>query len=341
MFCSVTREDFDEHVIDITFMITNKCNYNCKYCIEKIPQEKAKVQNLDLQKMTQFIYNYKNAYPNNKINVRIYGGEPTLHSSLFDFCKQLNSISEIQIVEIFTNFSASCDIFCDLLKLEKLHLFTSYHTNCIMSENDYLEKLYKVCNITNASEKITCNIMLENNNKDFQSKTYKLYKQLISLQKKQKCNSLIELIPLFSTAYYDSVYDKQYSKLFDLVNKLNNIKVKFLLADFDGSTIIEHKVCGYDSYNFKGWQCTSGKNAIFIDPYGYIYPCGGLYTKRNEFKKMFIKNIFDYIDNIKAMFECTICPHSDCVLCVPMKVTNVNYIDIPIDNTDEKFTVKE
>ena len=57
------------------------------------------------------------------------------------------------------------------------------------------------------------------------------------------------------------------------------------------------KVVGYDSLNFKNWICSSGENAFFVDPFGDIYPCGGLYTKRKiiynhtKMKNIFTKNI--------------------------------------------------
>lgn len=320
MYTKVVRDDFDENIIDITFMVTNKCNYNCQYCIENLQSlDKNDALFLDLNRSLQFIDKYCNTY-DNKINIRIYGGEPTLHQDLFDFCSKLNCYDKIIIIEIFTNFSLSYEYYKKLLTIPKLHLYTSYHTNTIMPDNQYLSKILK---LNNYAEKITCNIMLENSSNINFENSYNLYKKLMKIWKTNTFKkTMTNLIPLFSTKKYQSIYNSQKFKLFDILNNHNNNKICFTLYNEMNSEKI-YNVVGYDSYNFKGWKCTSGKNALFIDMLGNVYPCGGLYTKRQLiYKDAKMKNIFS--SNFNDIFQYTLCPHNDCVLCVPMKVENIN-----------------
>lgn len=324
MYTKVVRDDFDEKVIDMTFMVTNKCNYNCQYCIENLQYlNPHDILFLDLQKTLSFINKYCNTY-DNKINIRIYGGEPTLHPELIDFCTKLSQNEHILVIEIFTNFSLSYEFYKKLLLIPKLHLYTSYHVNIIMSDEQYLSKILK---LNQFAEKITSNIMLENSSDINFENSYNLYKKLMKIWKINTFKkTLTNLIPLFSTKKYKSTYYTPNFKLFDILNSYNNIKIGFSLYK-DNTLEIEKKynVVGYDSYNFKGWQCSSGKNALFVDMLGDVYPCGGLYTKRHSiYENIKLKNIFNSTFN--EIFQNTICPHNDCVLCVPMKVENINNI---------------
>ena len=174
--------------------------------------------------------------------------------------------------------------------------------------------------------------MLENSSNTNFKISYNLYKKLIKIWKANIFKkTLTNLIPLFSTKKYKSIYTISNFKLFDILNSYNNTKICFSLYT---ETSIEntYNVVGYDSYNFKGWKCTSGKNALFIDMLGDIYPCGGLYTKRFYiYKNIKMKNIFS--SDFNDIFQYTICPHDDCVLCVPMCVENINKYNTDIHNT--------
>lgn len=338
MYTQIIRDDFNDNIIDITFMITNRCNYSCSYCIENLQNlHSDNYIFLDLIKTTFFINEYIESYPNKKINIRIYGGEPTLHPDLLDFCEKLNNINNILIIEIFTNFSLPYEVYNKLLIIQKVHLFTSYHTNSIMSDNHYLHKILKFNKLY--YNKIVCNIMLENETIEHTKNTYNLYKQMIKIWKNSNYKKIrTELIPLFSTTKYISNYKKYTYKILETINNLNNEKISFSLIDKNNDKQIVYKVVGYNSLNFKNWLCSSGENAIFIDPFGDIYPCGGLYTKRNYIYTNKIKqNIFKY-KNIHTLFKKTICPHDDCVLCVPMKVININNLDT-INLINNKFNI--
>ena len=338
MHKTVIRSDFDETSIDMTFMVTTFCNYNCIYCIERIPaQEKTDL--MDLSKAITFIKDYIRLFPSHKISVRIYGGEPTTHPDLLDFCEKANSLPEVTIVEIFTNFSADYIFYEKILSMPKLHIFTSYHQSDIMSENEYIEKLTQ---LSRYLEKMTLNIMLENCMEESFNETYCLYKTVMKkFRRYSDGKAKIELIPLFSTKDYYSSYGEKNHNILEMVNDRNNEKIEFTVIDEKGHASKTKKVVGYHSFNFKNWLCTSGKNAIFIDTQGYVYPCGGLYTKRHEIREMSERvNVFNQ-KPVKDMFKKTICPHNDCVLCVPMKVENVKDVMAPIEETDEKYAITE
>lgn len=150
---------------------------------------------------------------------------------------------------------------------------------------------------------------------------------------------LVELVPLFSTIYFASSYTDKQMQLLNAVIKFNNTKIKFkVISDKEVKTV--SKVVGYHSFNFNGWQCTSGKNAIFVDAIGDVYPCGGIYTKRHAiYKNVKLKNIFT--NRLEDMFSYILCPHNSCVLCVPMVVKNISNSNNSIIDVDNIFNENE
>lgn len=330
----VIRDDFNEDIIDMTIMVTRLCNYNCVYCIENIPYDKSNnIVFIDLEKVIEFIHKTLEYFKTKTINIRIYGGEPTLHTGLYDFCQRLNSISRINIIEIFTNFSLDVQAAIDYLKIDKVSMFTSYHTNKMMSGKQYLNKVL-ACN--DYHDKLTCNIMFENDYDEEALKLYKLFQKTWNsgIYKKTKT----ELIPIFSTAYAKSEYQKQSIQKMLAINKLFNEKLPFTIYDSERNVSKDYKVVGVNSLNFYNWKCSSGVNSIFIDQYGDVYPCGGVYTKRNVYyKNIVVKNIFR--DKLEDIYVSVICQSPDCVLCVPLKVENVNKSKVSIYNIKEKFTI--
>lgn len=205
----------------------------------------------------------------------------------------------------------------------------------MMNNDQFFNKLFSLSK--EHLNKITCNIMLENIDEDYFNATYSLYKKIIKTKIALSSKMLVELVPLFSTSNYVSNYSSKQMTLLNNVIKFHNTKIKFRIIH-DGKEETVSKVVGYHSFNFNNWQCTSGKNAIFVDTVGDIYPCGGLYTKRHIiYKNVKMKNIFN--DKLEDMFVYTLCPHSSCVLCVPMIVKNTTNIDKSIVDTDNKFNI--
>jgi MoaA/NifB/PqqE/SkfB family radical SAM enzyme len=114
---------FDENALTLFIFITNKCNYSCVYCCEKLLLGNTF---LDLKKMYDFILFLYHKYDFKKYYLDIYGGEPTLHPDLYDFCKKIYELDKHIYLEMFTNFSKSIDFYNKLLALN-VKLIITYH----------------------------------------------------------------------------------------------------------------------------------------------------------------------------------------------------------------------
>ncbi len=336
----VFTESYKQDVIDITIMITNKCNYSCVYCIENIQLLKNKCTcDLNLNVAYDFINCYIKYFKEKKLTIRIYGGEPTLHDGLLEFCQQLNCIQNISVIEIFTNFSAKYELYKNLIKLDKIHFFISYHINDIMTSNDFTKKLMLLIKNNNINNRLICNIMLESYSKNAYRLTYDLYKCLYKLLAHYAEIKIdLELVPILSTENYYSKYSYQEYKLMTHIINFNNTKEKITCIDDNNNVHIMHALVGYDSCNFRSWQCSAGKNSLFIDMYGNVFPCCQYFKKKtNMIFNILTMQFSDF--NMKNISHTTVCAHDQCYFDTPLYAININNISTKICDFSEKFNI--
>lgn len=84
------------HVNKITLILTNRCNFNCEFCISK-PRRGGK---MDME--TADAMNVINSLKNSMAHIRLTGGEPSLHK---DFFKIFRAALKRNIVEVLSNGS--------------------------------------------------------------------------------------------------------------------------------------------------------------------------------------------------------------------------------------------
>lgn len=102
-------------MVSLTLKLTNKCNFDCKYCIFKNNDNKS----LDIDKVDKFLNNFPEIN-----NIRVTGGEP-----LIEFEKLSVLVSKIRNknikIEVITNSS--------LLDQEKIDFFKKHNIKLIIS----------------------------------------------------------------------------------------------------------------------------------------------------------------------------------------------------------------
>lgn len=66
-------------MINIKILVTNKCNYNCKFCHDEFQSREARDERFDSEKLRSVIGRHINSYAGEKLSFKFSGGEPTLN----------------------------------------------------------------------------------------------------------------------------------------------------------------------------------------------------------------------------------------------------------------------
>lgn len=284
--------------IDFTIMVANACNFNCEYCVEEIPYIKDK-HFVDFDKISYVLEQFFSAFPNTYLNIELYGGEPTLHPKLVEFCQKLNQFNRINEIEITTNFSASVDIYKKLLSCNKLKISATYHAHS-MPYIDFLTKANKL-----SYERVNYIVVFEQHSFDICTQ---IFKDLIKLSDK------VLIYPVASTDKYNSCYTQsQYNILKELIssNEENKQLNKYFKLDIVNNRLFQPK------------------KTYFIDLNGDVYPCNSmLYNVRKNYPAK-INNCF--IDNISECFSSR-CNLKICEKCNPPSVVSHNFVDFKNKN---------
>lgn len=284
----ILQYDNTNGLISISWQLTLKCNYNCKYCSQVIEK---KIFSMYPQKyIEELAFKLKENILKNKINVRIHftGGEPTLYD-----LKKIISILDNEYIKnysITTNLSQSIQYYFLLTKFyKKINITASLHeTEC--DYNKFIEKANLIPNL-----KVNLTLTKENE------------KIINEIATKLRCPYTIR--PEYNSSYNLEV-DASKCK-----NKLNsNIKIIDELGNeenFNSQSDVWKK---YGGLNFNNYKC--------FREYFKIKPNGDVYNGSCKFiiSNPPIGNILK--DDIKFLPKEEIC-HSDvnCNLCGKIKVT--------------------
>ena len=294
----IKRLDYSENIILITIMLVDFCNYSCVYCIEELTK-KHNCNFVDIELVFQFISYVHSLYADKEISIELYGGEPTLHPNILKLCKFLQSLSYINAIDIYTNFSASAELYQQLLNLN-CHLSITYHASQC-DKKKFLSKLRSFITYN-----ISVNVMYEH---DYIDESFHMHKFLLSLSSKYK-NLKLELGLIFPTKLYVKTYTHADFLKFRLIDKIYN--EKFVYCD-----IVENKqyiVSAYNMLNTHNCICSAGSQSMFISPDNFFYPCNMLY-RTNHHKK----SINDILA-AKFEFTKTHCLEQCCYPCLPIKI---------------------
>lgn len=81
----------------MNIMLNDYCNLNCKYCFAGLKEEKTNISDENMQYVVEFLK--RSNYP----NLRLLGGEPTLHPNFTKYVQIANTDKFFKEILIFTN----------------------------------------------------------------------------------------------------------------------------------------------------------------------------------------------------------------------------------------------
>lgn len=126
--------------VDIHWVLTENCVYNCNYCYRKYKPKTGYV-NIDIiSKVCNEIYDA--GYIR---NLTLIGGEPTLHPHFKYITDRLVNYENIRNLTIFSN-AHSFDILCSLKPHNRLSFILTYHA-AFANIKDFIEGIEKLVNI--------------------------------------------------------------------------------------------------------------------------------------------------------------------------------------------------
>lgn len=259
----------ENDLLYILAYVEDNCNYCCSYCYNSKPYSKKR---LNLTNLLNYILFVKQTYPTKYIQLELIGGEPTLHPDLMDFCQKISKINNV-LIKIFTNLSAPIEQYKTLLLNENLILIASWHSlkNDLLN-NSYTSKILQLLQLH--KNQIEVRIMYEVLNTE---NALKIANTILPY-----CNNMqFDLSFLFDpiTQKNDVMkYTEQQLNDFNLFHKQHNIRSnrKEFLVKYNDSTeelkTFTDMFCN-KTYNFKHWICNAGKNSLFVNYNGIVYPC--------------------------------------------------------------------
>lgn len=114
-------QDMDEHDFIIKWRLTDKCNYQCSYCLRR---KSASDFEITEEEMLQAAEQINNLCKNKKSKVDLIGGEP----SLLDLSKICSKLSDAQTIHITTNLSQTVEYYRQVASsCNRLIMTASFH----------------------------------------------------------------------------------------------------------------------------------------------------------------------------------------------------------------------
>lgn len=235
--------------INFILSVTEYCNFNCEYCIEKVQNSKNRFNDFDIQYSISQLENIINENPNKKILVSFFGGEPTLKKDkiihFLNILKDKEYFSDLEF-EITTNGYIYFEELLEFMKKNNsiLRLNLSYDSK---GQN----KRTKDINVINTVEnnilkysdyyiKNSINRCLINNNCCVtEDNVDKIYDSFCDIFFNKKINSIT-----FSTVFTEywqkqsfiKLY-KQYKKIYNFIINTNvqNNRIVYFLPSISGN----------------------------------------------------------------------------------------------------------
>ena len=274
--------------------IIDVCNLSCSYCYNAKNRTYSK---LDLHYLYQYVLNIKSLTKKN-IVLQIIGGESTLHPDLYDFCKKMNEIKDIEIV-IYSNGSQTIEYYSNLLNINCVNVDFSYHSINNLINKSFIIKIAKLNSYEKFKDRFTVTIMAE------QNLNLKLVLNLCQQLKIEKSKIDISLIYINGKQlkYSDDMLQ------FIFKNKIVYDEIEIIDKYGKSMTIDPSFIDKYRFSDFIGWKCNAGKTTNYIHVNGNIYNCQAEYVENKHHKS----NIYSIKSTNLISNKMTICTCKYCM----------------------------
>jgi len=268
-----------EPYISIGWHLGNICNYSCSYCMVKYPHYVKHQFPKDDIEFINFIKKVQTKYPNKKILVSMFGGEPTIWKSFKSVIKKLKQHNVN--IRLITNGSQPIEWWSDVLDYID-YLIVSYHTE-YHNKKHIIELMSMVSQNKNLQSQI--NFMLKPDN------FYKEIEVAKEISMKSKCFILLKLLrKVHSTELFDYTDDKlNYLENNRIIGEeyFNNNEYEFEIYSIcKDNSIVKHKnvneVIIHKINRWKGWECTAGIDSFAVDYKQDIYVCNQIVHKKGK-----------------------------------------------------------
>ncbi len=312
------------NILDVTWDITNHCNFRCRYCFPGSNEGTHKVEtdlNLLVKNFTHLANQYKDKLGKNFIHLKFGGGEPTLWKDFGKFILKLKDANNLYI-GVISNGSRTLRWW-----QEYGHLIDNATLSFHIAEADIDHTIAVADTLAKLGKKVTVLVLMDPSRwKDCLAAID--YMKLISKEK-----WFIEVKTIVDTPDFKVTYTEEQQKYLlqeikrmpGLLWFLKNIKliVSGLVrryqstAKLNDGTRLKARSSAYISRgwdHFIGWKCSIGLETLYIRWDGSIKgSCGQTVYGLN-----YSHNILDYnfVNNFNPEFKTSICQQRYCI-CLP------------------------
>ena len=286
----------EEYQIEVEWMITQRCNYECTYCASYNNSGDFMFKSLE-EYITAFKY-LSNHFGNKTIKLSFLGGEPMLYKQ---WPELVNYISELNYLpKITTNLSIPVKSYINKLNknLGKF-IVASWHPE--YATNEFMNNV-QLLNDSNFIRSVSVSAPQE------------YWNEAMEVLKILKIKYGEKFVHLTRIKDEDSQGLSITDKLIDYTPEQEkyftfhrDYPVEIKITDINNKTTIYDKIDAH-SINFKGMNCAVGKDSIHITPNGDVYPSACLLNYRKaRMGNIYRQDIIKPTSSIRCPFVACYC----------------------------------
>lgn len=280
----------------IEFKPTDQCNFDCSYCCFHDNTTK----HISDETFDKYLTMLSNFGTDNKdeIFLFVYGGEPTMHPKLTEMIIRINELYPDKKVNTLIQTNGmrwdeeDYRVNHELLTGSNVEYVISFSYHKEFTKTAGVIKRIKYLQTLGVMDVLTYMITREDIDKHI---------QMINIFNSLNIPLYVRTILQESEWFLNSKYKKYIT--------LDPDETPFLLTDETGTKEVSFEYITMHGYlNFKGYQCTAGKNTLLLAPNGKVYRCDMdfLYDKNIMF------DVTKSLEQVNVFSDCLTCEHKFC-----------------------------
>lgn len=268
----------------VMWNLTRQCGFGCGYC--PFHNDNSRFTTRE-EVVNILLWLTKNVPSRNKARyaqITLFGGEPTKHPEFLNILPNLSNLGFDQI-PVYTNFSAGLNLYFNALMTREVMLIITYHEQHISPEK-FIEKLSALMlgsfSARYVLDHVRVNVMTSDP------------RHLQVAEEARKRNFAVNL----AEPHRHRPKDHKPNPTSTVVD-----------------TVGWNELVKTGNNCFTGWNCLAGKNNIYIEENGDLFPCQGLGQAVYVGKKGMpprLANIFENPDFKWVDVPETVCPLKSC-----------------------------